>query len=58
MCLDHFIGVRFKSRIVFNLRKNFHNCLSFKISYSFIGQIIKASKEFNKLKSYYTFFNI
>jgi len=31
MCLDGFIGVRFKSRIVFNFRKNLHNYLSFKI---------------------------
>ncbi len=46
MCLDDFIGVRFKSRIVFNLRKNFHNRLSFKISYIFIGEIIKVFKEF------------
>ena len=46
MCLDDFIGVRFKSQIVFNLRKNLHSCLFFKISYSFMGQIIKASKEF------------
>lgn len=44
--LDGFIGICFKNRIVFNFGKNFHNRLSFKISYIFIGEIIKVFKEF------------